>query len=232
MGGGSKGRLSPEEELRTVPQHWPKDEIGQIMMRLLASDEPNRDREFAIVGAELLSRRLEQLIGADLLLKQPAIKYLFDSDGPFATMSVKIKLGHKLGLYDTTSKTNLDRVRIIRNVFAHAVADVAFDHPKVSAVCSRFTAQDGWITEIPSLPTTPRRRFAFAVTSLDMMICRTIDARLESHEFSNAAIKLAHSIMTPPRTSPEKSAPPDFPPSQSSENNLQEPPSQLQSSPE
>ena len=78
-----------------------------------------------------IARRLEPL-------NETEAKELFRHNGPIATLSAKIAMGRALGIYGRKTRKDLDRVREIRNAFAHSSSDLSFDTPEVSAACADF----------------------------------------------------------------------------------------------
>jgi hypothetical protein len=68
---------------------------------------------------------------------------LFGGDRPGAVNGFygKIILGHALGAYTRAFKDDLDRIRHIRNAFAHAKDEISFKTKEVSDVC-HFSVTD------------------------------------------------------------------------------------------
>jgi hypothetical protein len=61
--------------------------------------------------------------------------------GPHATLSdfaSRIDVAYAFGLVSLEERRDLDTIRKIRNVFAHAIIDVEFDQTLISAECSKF----------------------------------------------------------------------------------------------
>jgi hypothetical protein len=82
------------------------------------------DRTAAIVAASLVENNLALVIIRRFRqsLEDTDIKRLFDNRGAvLATFSNKIDMGFALNLYDNLVRDDLDRIREIRNRFAHLV---------------------------------------------------------------------------------------------------------------
>jgi hypothetical protein len=58
---------------------------------------------------------------------------------PLSGMNQKIIAGYALGHYDDVLRENLNIVRNIRNVFAHAKKIVIFDHPLIVAELAKVS---------------------------------------------------------------------------------------------
>lgn len=100
------------------------------------------DRAAGIVAAALLEARLEAALrgvlrdgltgnGKDATVQNE----MFRTSGPLGTFSAKIKLGFMLGLYGDTGRRNLERLKAIRNRFAHELGASSFADPEVRGLC-------------------------------------------------------------------------------------------------
>ncbi|MGC2830238.1 MAG: MltR family transcriptional regulator [Candidatus Acidiferrum sp.] len=93
------------------------------------------DRGCILIGASLLSNCLESLLRAALSTTPHAVKHaispLFDSMGPLATFSAKIKLVYALGLIDQDRFTDLEKIRRIRNIAAHDYSPLSFESQEI-----------------------------------------------------------------------------------------------------
>jgi DNA-binding MltR family transcriptional regulator len=87
------------------------------------------DRGCVLVGAAILEQRLEELFRVVFSgngIGKKMQDTLFDTNGPLATFSSKVKLSYTLGFIAKEVYEDLDRIRRIRNDFAHSVNDVDF----------------------------------------------------------------------------------------------------------
>jgi hypothetical protein len=112
-------------------------EIGTFPAEL----ESASDRGAAIFMASNVERVLERLLIEAVLQNQDdhaTRKRLVDRDGALETFYGKNYLGYALGLYDEELLYNLERIRELRNTFAHAAIPLRFDHPRIAAECARF----------------------------------------------------------------------------------------------
>ncbi len=86
------------------------------------------DRTAAIVMGAFVERELEQWIVKVLPRRdEETIEKLYERDGALGSFYAKIYLGYALGVYDETTRDNLDIVRRIRNAFAHTPQQIGFE---------------------------------------------------------------------------------------------------------
>jgi DNA-binding MltR family transcriptional regulator len=60
---------------------------------------------------------------------------------PLGTFSAKINIAYALGILDAEHRSQLDRIRTIRNAFAHSVSHFDFDHPTIKVECDKLDPQ-------------------------------------------------------------------------------------------
>jgi len=93
-------------------------------------------RFVAISGAAALERNLENAIRFKLgRLSKKQVGELFDDPGPLSTFSAKVKIGHAMRLYGIRTKSDLNHVREIRNMFAHAERPITFKTRRIRDLC-------------------------------------------------------------------------------------------------
>ena len=91
---------------------------------------------------------------------------LFGERGPLSAFSNKIKIAEAMRIIGPATRANLERIRQIRNAFAHTSRNLRFDNPGIIAICDRITF-DVW----PSRPRMPpigssRDRYVFYALGL------------------------------------------------------------------
>jgi len=99
------------------------------------------DYEAAMLSANLLEYMLKQAITTKFIrLGNEHLESIFSDggNGPLSTFSAKIKLAYALGIVSAETRLQIERVREIRNHFAHHKDKVSFKHPSVISVCSLF----------------------------------------------------------------------------------------------
>lgn len=108
------------------------------------------DRSAAILISANVARDLEQLIMSSIIstTDEDVKSRLLGRDGALSSFYGNIYLGHAIGLYGQEVLNNLEAIRRIRNVFAHAPSMVCFDLPEIVAECARFSVLDVAIERI------------------------------------------------------------------------------------
>jgi topoisomerase IA-like protein len=77
------------------------------------------------------------------------------------TISAKIRMGYAVGLFGEETKNNVDIIRIMRNVFAHAPSPVKFSTVEIEDACAllKVPARVGAADDQKVTNTTGRERF-------------------------------------------------------------------------
>jgi hypothetical protein len=99
------------------------------------------DRSAAILIGANVERGLERLLLQSLVRvkDEDVIGRLIERGGALSTFYGNTHLGYAVGLYGIKEFGNLESIRRIRNVFAHAPSIVRFDSPEIVAECNKFT---------------------------------------------------------------------------------------------
>ena len=100
--------------------------------------EMRNDRGAAILLATNLENALQRAIARTLQVSQKTRKELFGLDSPVGTFSYKIIIAEVLRIIGPETRANLDTIRRIRNVFAHAKIPVSFETPAIIQACARL----------------------------------------------------------------------------------------------
>jgi DNA-binding MltR family transcriptional regulator len=150
-------------------------------------------RSAAIIAASLLDDQLEGLLRA-YFLKNPVTEELFRGDGPLAAFSTKNRAAYAMGLIPEDLWRDIDKVRRIRNHFAHRIEDIAFDRPPVADIANSLGAAQ-WIIdhqhlgdspispdELKSISESPRRRFDISIGALSVTLDRIRDSLTPAKE--------------------------------------------------
>jgi hypothetical protein len=120
-------RGKPKPKLRDLSrEHASAEESTAIVM---AAQEEGQPIAAAILGAAIVEQELEALLRRRLGCKDDdEWGRLVGEMGPLGTFYRKIAMGRTLRMYEEDVKDNLDIIRSIRNVFAHAKKIIRFDH--------------------------------------------------------------------------------------------------------
>lgn len=93
------------------------------------------DRSCVIVAAAFIDDMLEMLLKSFLTESSKTDNSdLFENNGALSTFSSKIKLSYRLGLISPYEYKQIERVRKIRNLFAHQVLVNSLDDDKVRGI--------------------------------------------------------------------------------------------------
>lgn len=93
------------------------------------------DRATAILGGVFLDEHLQVLLKNFLVDEKSIIDELFGVEKPLSTFSARTKMAYALGLINKEIFDDLDRIRNIRNSFAHALHGLSFSHVDISQWC-------------------------------------------------------------------------------------------------
>lgn len=132
------------------------------------------DRSLAIVQTSYVERTLEDVILLHMVrLNKDEFNGLFDGAGPLSSFSAKTKVAYALGYIGKNTRAELDRIRAIRNVFAHSRLNLRFDTPEIRSECeklktaARMRQPDVWKRAgLPWPPRAPRELFHYATLGL------------------------------------------------------------------
>jgi hypothetical protein len=113
----------------------------KIMDKFEQNPVPGDDRSVVLVSVSLLEQLLEDLILTKCLKvfdTSPERERLLGggNDGTGLGFYGKIILGHALGLYGPEVRQDLDRLRHIRNTFAHSKIELTFNSKPIADACS------------------------------------------------------------------------------------------------
>ena len=133
-------------------------------MVLLQEIESQSDRGTAIVGAAWVEEELKAALKANLLDDEVVYKRLFQN-GRLSDFSSCIDLSYMLKLVDKSQYQDLEKIRRIRNEFAHKLTDknleeLSFNNASISDRCMQLSCiQNEKITD-------PRHAFCRACAIL------------------------------------------------------------------
>lgn len=116
-------------------------EALERMQTLINELNEQTDRGVAIVGATWVEEAISESLASVLPSKAKSWERLFKVDGPLSSFSAKIDLLHLLGLTSELIRTDMHRLREIRNLFAHNITHknsnlrLSFDIPDIRDKC-------------------------------------------------------------------------------------------------
>jgi hypothetical protein len=96
------------------------------------------DRGACILLSANVEAALEKALTNYLFFSIPRDEALFSENGPLSSFSNKILMGRAIKIYGPKTFDNLDRIRHIRNAFAHAHAPVSFATKEIKDVVNEL----------------------------------------------------------------------------------------------
>lgn len=136
--GGSRGQKKPS--IRDLSREMPTSEDLRIF---LDGAESENARSVALVLASFVESLLENAVNFSFVSTGARGTGLHgaifrEASAPLSSFSAKILIGLALGVYDKNFRKQLDRFRIIRNVFAHSMKRIDFDEPSIKDECLKL----------------------------------------------------------------------------------------------
>src|ERR1700721_2764172 len=127
-------------------------------------DELNKesDRGAALISTAMLDDLLEKIILAFLLDNKDTKKLLSGFNAPLGTFSARTLAAYSLGLISELEYDECNRLRHVRNEFAHKVHQTFGDH-KVKDLCANLTFA---AKNFPKHPDPPKAQFLTSATAL------------------------------------------------------------------
>ena len=99
------------------------------------------DRGCALVGASLTENALREIIRIHAFqAPNTDLDDIFGFEAPLGTFSAKIKIAYAFGMIDKKIRDDCDRIRVLRNAFAHSRVPINFKTSAVTRGCSGFHA--------------------------------------------------------------------------------------------
>jgi hypothetical protein len=167
----------PEQSLHDLSRRMPSPEEFQSFFESIADMD---GRAAALILASLADNLLEKCIALQFVQLNPkAFERMFRNPGaPLGNFSSKIAVAYALRIINSETRSQLDRIRTIRNTFAHAMLTVTFDDPSIAAVCNKLD-HNRLIPQVFALSeNTPRGRYTVSTTFAIIQLLHHITGRL------------------------------------------------------
>lgn len=147
-------------------------EDNDRFLRLIEDVENEGDRACALILTANLDNRLSELIVefSVALSKDQRERFM---DGFLSTFSSKIRLCYMMGLIAKNEFDDLNRIREIRNIFAHEESGLNFKEKKISDWCTSFFLIKDMIrssSELSDYYKNPRNAFVICAASLTLLL--------------------------------------------------------------
>lgn len=168
---------------RTIPDN---QTIRATFTELLDDPSHNGDSILALMGTTIIERALEAAISAHFVpIPQDHMNRIFsyDFNGPLSNLSSLVRVAYALGVFGPVTHADLEKIRAIRNSFAHAAMKVTFDTPEVAAAANALVTYES-ITLISGggKDKSPRHRYAETTLALASRI-RSYINRVHPEDF-------------------------------------------------
>lgn len=133
--------MNTGSKLRSINSLIRQEPSVAEMFEVLDNDVVSRmdDRSLAILESAYVEQELEEFLTSRLVtLKKEEFRGLFEGGGPLSSFSAKTKIAYAFGCIGRNTRNELDRIRTIRNVFAHSRLPLRFDTGELKAECERL----------------------------------------------------------------------------------------------
>lgn len=113
------------------------------------------DRGCVLVAAAIIDECLEVLLRSRLLQDDPKlINSLFSGQGPLSSFWSKIQFARALNVIPSWVHEDLERIRSLRNLFAHRYDSADFDDNEVVSITSKLQGANYTVEAIKAYETT------------------------------------------------------------------------------
>lgn len=120
------------------------------------------DRSFALVQGAMVEFALETALQRSMrTLNTEDANSLFTGFGPLSTFSAKILVGYAFQIFGIRARSDLEKVKEIRNAFAHSLMPLSFEQEQVANVCRLFYGPTRW-EDVDPTADPPRLLFFLA----------------------------------------------------------------------
>ena len=114
-----------------IPQTRPK---ALSLIGVKNELEKESDRGCVLVSAAFIESELTSLLLSFLVPQSaPANQDIFGLNGPLGTFSSKIKMAYACGLLEPSVRHDIDKIRSLRNEFAHLFEPMDFSTPEIKS---------------------------------------------------------------------------------------------------
>lgn len=130
----SKNQKSLNALTRILPT---RDQADEFLAELVSDNH----RTSALVGCSVIEQALRTLLLSKMpnLTENESDALFYDKHATLASLSSRIEVAYALGAIDSAERDDLNRIRRIRNAFAHSPAPLTFEHELVANECALLT---------------------------------------------------------------------------------------------
>ena len=120
--------MPPNRKLKSI-NGWIPDTDDE-WQQMFAAMETGSDRETAILAAAYLEETLKLALSCAFV--ENTHQAMFEgADAPLNTFAAKIRLAEALAIVGPRTKSRLDKIRKIRNAFAHSLLPFSFEEEAI-----------------------------------------------------------------------------------------------------
>jgi hypothetical protein len=169
------------EALNALAKEIPDESKIRGLLRVIENRHIGSDYAVAIIGSSLVERALEAAILARFVPLGKGdrnLMFSFQQKGPLADLGARSRFGLALGLYGKPTYQDLEKIRRVRNVFAHATTLRKFTDGPIARVCSEFNVTEFVFAHEPASAQREPPRGAYITACLQ--IAGRLKARLEN----------------------------------------------------
>jgi len=159
------------------------------LVKIITNLKAMPDRGVALVGSGIVERSLEYAI-AQKMRKMGKKRYNAIFQGPLRGFSQKIQVGYGLSVFVHKGAKELEKIRKIRNAFAHTVHDINFTTPRIKSHCDLLESANDvvpavllvlrlreWNNAFDQTLATPRERFMYTCIMFHLLLYGTNEQR-------------------------------------------------------
>jgi hypothetical protein len=169
------------ESLKSLASEIPDDSRIRGLLRVIENRHLGSDYAIAIIGASLIERALEAAIlgrFVPLEVKHRNWMFSFRQRGPLADLGARSRFALALGLYGQPTYEDLEKIRTVRNLFAHSPSLRRFGDRPIAAACAHFNVTEFVFRHESTTPHQEPPQTAYVTVCLQ--IAGRLKGRLES----------------------------------------------------
>jgi hypothetical protein len=128
-------------------------------------------RSCALMASAYVEHMILGLIRTKLIIltEKEENTLFFEEGSTLGTFAARVDIAYGLGLITPEQKSDLNIIRRVRNVFAHAIKDIDFQHPLIQNECEKFKFRP------PSAETRTKDLYIMACHSLGIDFGERVD---------------------------------------------------------
>lgn len=157
-GGSHATEPARRKSLYDITREWL---TPQQLAQLVQNERSFDTRVSVLVRSALIDNLLEEAIDLNFVeIGKSRFSEIFRNPAaPLGSLSAKIALAHALGIFGNEMRSQLDKVRAIRNAIAHTMIPISFSDEAVAEECNKL--DPARLTNHPYQPEedTPSERF-------------------------------------------------------------------------